>query len=247
MEGYIMNIALIVAICSALTGIINSIINYVKLSPNEAEKFKKIFTPFSVVVFTIAIVLFAKWGIDKIPKKDEGDSGSRTTSNNTVTSESSLTSNEFSPVATGVLGNKRYEVYNICVNYETAQTFAKRCGGRLAMIKNQEEQDFIVSLFRDSTFQKPFQVVDGIVTFPTGYYLGGKKDTLTGKWLWDDGTDILSSYNNFRENEQLKDNYLIIYSASKRVESFSVDPGIWDDARPDTELRDWAFIVEYDV
>ncbi|MDR0919417.1 MAG: hypothetical protein LBM93_09270 [Oscillospiraceae bacterium] len=60
-----MNIALIAAIFNALIGIINSIINYVKLSPDETGKFKKIFTPISIFFLLSAVVALVIWGINK--------------------------------------------------------------------------------------------------------------------------------------------------------------------------------------
>jgi hypothetical protein len=144
------------------------------------------------------------------------------------------------PVNSGVIGNKRYEVYNVTMPRVTAELYIKKIGGSLATIRNEEEQNFVLDLIYDSTINHEWNEA------PTGYYLGGMKND-HGLWIWHDGTSIMDSYHhNFAPSPTNNDKYLIIGSWNNHsVEMWSGGAGSWEIGRSPTELNDFGFIAEY--
>ncbi len=80
------------------------------------------------------------------------------------------------PLDVKLFGDKKWKAFPDKLNWHQARIRCEEMGGRLAVVKSDEENRFVTSLM----------VADGI----EGLWLGATDERVEGQWVWTDGTDM---------------------------------------------------------
>ncbi|SFM28075.1 lectin-like protein, partial [Shimia aestuarii] len=129
------------------------------------------------------------------------------------------------------------------VKWIEAEAEARAMGGYLAAIDSQEENDFVVSLFRDE--ESVWRLRDeGERWQKFGPWIGlvqkNQDQEPAGGWVWSNGQEM--TYSNWFWHQP--DNYDGVEHFG-RYRQFSDQLGIrWDDARQDTTAK--GYVVEFE-